>query len=63
MSQILSLENGRVKVVELGDSPLVPYFIPSGGVFLVPENKQALFAMDVDIEGLLIIDGYLIEVG
>jgi hypothetical protein len=40
----------------------VPYFIPSGDTFVVAINKQALFNMPIDIEGDLVVDGYLIEV-
>lgn len=40
----------------------VPYFIASGETFSVPINKQALFAMTIDNEGILDIDGFLIQV-
>jgi len=40
----------------------VPVFIASGDTFLVPDDKQALFAMTIDNEGTLIVDGYLVMV-
>lgn len=40
----------------------VPYFIPSGEEFIVQENYQALFAVTIDVEGILTVDGYLIGV-
>lgn len=41
---------------------MVPYFIASGDTFTVPEFKQALFAMTIDVEGVLDVSGVLIEV-
>lgn len=49
----------------IGQSPpsaFVPFSIPLGETFTVPEHKQALYHMSIDIEGDLIIDGFLIEV-
>jgi len=40
----------------------VPYFIASGETFTVPLFKQALFAMNIDNEGILDIEGFLIEI-
>lgn len=40
----------------------VPYFIPEGSTFRVREYLQALFAMPIDVEGILDVEGYLIEV-
>lgn len=40
----------------------VPYFIPEGQTFNAAEFQQALFAMTIDVEGVLDVDGYLIEV-
>jgi hypothetical protein len=45
-----------------GANGMVPYFIASTEKFTVPEFKQALFGMNIDVEGTLEIDGYLIEV-
>ncbi len=47
---------------EPGENGMVPYFIAASETFTVPEFKQALFAMNIDNEGILIIDGFLIEV-
>jgi len=40
----------------------IPYFIATGETFIVPEFKQALFSMNIDNEGILEVDGFLIEV-
>lgn len=62
MSQkLLTLQGGRIKVLG-GSSPLVPYFIPSGETFVIPENSQGLTAMEITIEGTLDVEGYLVEV-
>lgn len=45
-----------------GANGMVPYFIAMGETFTVPEFKQALFAMNIDNEGTLEVDGFLIEV-
>jgi hypothetical protein len=45
-----------------GANGMVPYFIPSSEIFTVPVNKQALFAMTIDMEGMIDVEGFLIEV-
>lgn len=40
----------------------VPTFIAADDTFVVPDDSQALFAMTIDVEGTLEVDGYLIEV-
>ena len=40
----------------------VPYFIPADTTFTVPLYSQALFTMPIDAEGLLVVDGFLVEV-
>ena len=47
---------------EAGANGAVPYFISSTEIFTVPLYKQMLFQMLIDNEGVLDIDGYLIEV-
>jgi hypothetical protein len=42
--------------------PMVPYFIAIGEIFNVPIFKQALFAMNIDNNGIIDVDGFLIEV-
>lgn len=44
------------------DGSMVPYYIPAGDTFTVPEFKQALFNEPIDNEGVLDVDGLLIEV-
>lgn len=41
---------------------MVPTFITAGDTFIVPADHQALFAMTIDVEGMLEVDGYLVEV-
>jgi len=41
---------------------LVPTFIASGDTYTVPANRQALFATNIDNEGILDLEGVLIEV-
>lgn len=46
-----------------GDAgPMTPYFIASNEKFIVPEFDQSLFAMNIDNEGILEVNGFLIEV-
>lgn len=45
-----------------GINGMVPYFIASGEIFTIPVFKQALFSMNIDNQGILVIDGFLIEV-
>lgn len=54
---------GNSSVIEESDS-FVPYLIQSGETFTVPEFKQALYAMNIEVDpgGSLVVDGYLIEV-
>lgn len=40
----------------------VPYFIATGDTFIIPLYKQALFSMNIDNEGTIQLDGFLIEV-
>lgn len=48
---------------EKGDAgPMTPYFIASDETFVVPEFDQSLFAMNIDNEGILEVNGFLIEV-
>lgn len=60
------LGNVNAEYVQLsaGDSSNVgvPYFIAVGETFIVPLYRQALYAMDIDVEGFLVVDGFLIEV-
>jgi len=43
-------------------SSFVPYLIPAGSTFVVPINYQALFEMTIEVDGILEVDGFLIEV-
>lgn len=45
-----------------GANGMVPYYIATGETFVIPVYKQALFAMNIDNNGTLEIDGFLIEV-
>lgn len=50
-----------VAITDLG-AGMVPTFIAAGETFTVPTNRQALYAMPIDNEGILIVDGFLINV-
>lgn len=41
---------------------LPPTFIAAGESYTVPEYRQALFALPIDVEGSLVVDGALVEV-
>lgn len=45
-----------------GGDAMVPYYVPATSLFNVPEFKQALYAMDIVVDGYLVVDGFLIEV-
>lgn len=45
-----------------GANGMVPYYIGPSETFQVPLFKQALFSMNIDAEGILDIEGFLIEV-
>lgn len=45
-----------------GNAAGVPLFIAEGDEFVAPANQQTLFAMPIDVEGMLVIDGFLVEV-
>lgn len=40
----------------------MPYYVPAGESFIVPLNFQGLFAQPIEIDGVLEVDGALIEV-
>ena len=40
----------------------VPVLLAVGDTFMVPEDTQALFAMTIDVQGTLVVDGYLVQV-
>ncbi len=42
--------------------PMVPYYIALGETFTIPLYKQALFSMNIDNNGTIDIEGFLIEV-
>jgi hypothetical protein len=47
---------------DAGATGMTPYYIGPGETFIVPEFKQALFAMLIDNEGTLDVEGFLLEV-
>lgn len=56
---ITSISGGGSSSVTAG---MVPYYIAPTETFTVPLYKQALFEMNIDNEGILVVDGFLIEV-
>jgi len=58
-----TLGDSGVSIASLtGAGGMVPYLIPDGETFTVPINKQGLFTMIIDVQGLLVVDGFLIHV-
>lgn len=45
-----------------GGGGFVPTYIAPTETFIVPANRQALYALPIDNEGIMVIDGFLIEV-
>lgn len=45
-----------------GAGALVPYYIAPASTYTVPLYRQALFAVVMDVEGTLDVQGYLLEV-
>lgn len=45
-----------------GTDGMVPYYIASGQTFTVPVFKQALWAVPIVVDGILLIDGVLVPV-
>lgn len=57
------LADSGVSIASLtGAGGMVPYLIPAGETFTVPVNKQGLFTVIIDVQGLLVVDGLLIHV-
>ncbi len=56
---ILAIQTTNTNITTGG---FVPYFIPAGDTFIVPLYDQALFAMSIDVEGIIRVDGFLIQV-
>jgi hypothetical protein len=44
------------------EAGMVPYYIAAGDTFTVPEFKQAPFAITIEVDGTLVVDGVLVEV-
>lgn len=42
--------------------PMMPTFIADGDTFTIPADMQGLYAMTIDVEGTLDVEGYLILV-
>lgn len=45
-----------------GANGMVPYYISPTETFTIPLYKQALFSMNIDNEGIIDLEGFLIEV-
>lgn len=59
---------GPVTVYETGEQGIylpnhvAPVVVPEATIFLVEENRQIPFAVPIQVDGDMVIDGYLIEV-
>ena len=63
MAFVLALVDGKIVEVEVkGGSAAVPTLIASADTFTVPANSQSLYAETIDVEGILDLDGVLVEV-
>ena len=60
----LTATDVQAAVDEISAGGGVPYFIPDGKTFSVAANKQALFAIPIELDGTasLVVDGHLVEV-
>jgi hypothetical protein len=45
-----------------GANGMVPTYIAEGDSFTIPVDRQALFALDIVVDGTLVVDGFLVEV-
>jgi len=41
---------------------IMPFLIPSSSTYKVPANKQGLFAIPIEVDGTLVVDGVLVGV-
>lgn len=64
VGQVLTTDGtGQTSWSSVGsDAGFVPTYLVEGESWVLPENKQAVFATDIYSEGELIVDGILIEV-
>lgn len=53
---------GSGEVVVTVESQFPPLVIAAGETYTVPENRQVLFTMPIDVEGMLNVEGFLVEV-
>jgi hypothetical protein len=61
--QILKTDgNGNLSWTSSSTSGQMPYYIPSGDSYTVDNYKQGLFALPIDVEGTLEVDGQLVQV-
>ena len=56
--------NGNLSFSTVGGDTagMMPFFIPVGETYIIPENKQGLFALPIEIQGTLEVNGILVEV-
>lgn len=64
MATVVSLVNGVFTEIQLATSSgtTVPLYIADGDTFSVPANSQVLFTEMIDCDGLIDLDGLLVEV-
>lgn len=68
MRRPLVIKDGRISELPIGDrvagviDPTAPYFIPETEYWAVNEYRQSLIHLDLEVQGVLEIDGVLIEV-
>jgi hypothetical protein len=54
---------GSIIITAASGTTMVPTLIESGDTFTVPAKKQALYALSIDVEGTLDVEGALVPVG
>ena len=61
--QVLKTDgNGNLSWTSSSTSGQMPYYIPSGDSYTVDNYKQGLFALPIEVDGILEVDGQLIQV-
>lgn len=58
---VATVVDGFVEFTE-SQGGFVPTYIGPTETFTVPENKQALYAVPIENDGVIVVDGALVEV-
>lgn len=58
---VMGSSSGFGVLRSIGGVP-APTYVPAGQEFTVPADTQILFALPIRVDGMLIVDGALVEV-